>query len=100
MCAGAPSRALEEACMRAQPKKILVIGGAGYVGSVLVDELLRRGYPVRVFDRLIYGDGGLAEVRDRVDLVVGDMRAMDASVFKDVSAVINLGGISNDPTAE
>ena len=86
--------------MRVQPKKILVIGGAGYVGSVLVDELLRRGYPVRVFDRLIYGDRGLGEVRDRVELVVGDMRAMDASVFKDVSGVINLGGISNDPTAE
>ena len=86
--------------MRAQPKKILVIGGAGYVGCVLVDELLKRGYPVRVFDRLIYGERGLHDVRDRVELVPGDMRAMDPAVFKDVAAVINLGGISNDPTAE
>ena len=81
-------------------KKILVIGGAGYVGSVLVEELLKRGYAVKVFDRLIYGDGGLRDVRDRVEIVVGDMRAVDAKVFSDVEAVINLGGISNDPTAE
>ena len=86
--------------MRSQAKKILVIGGAGYVGSVLVEELLKRGYAVRVFDRLIYGDQGLREVRDRVEVSMGDMRAVDPSVFKDVAAVINLGGISNDPTAE
>ncbi len=55
--------------MRAKAKKILVIGGAGYVGCVVVDELLRRGYAVRVFDRLIYGDHGLREVRDRVEVL-------------------------------
>ena len=86
--------------MRAQAKKILVIGGAGYVGCVLVEELLRRGYAVKVFDRLIYGDQGLRDVRDRVEVVVGDMRAIEPSVFEGVAAVINLGGISNDPTAE
>lgn len=86
--------------MRTKAKKILVIGGAGYVGAVLVDELLRRGYAVRVFDRLIYGDGGLREVRDRVEVVVGDMRAIEPSVFEDVATVVNLGGLSNDPTAE
>ncbi len=86
--------------MRAKGKKILVIGGAGYVGSVLVDELLKRGYAVRVFDRLIYGEHGLREVRDRVEVMTGDMRAMDQAVFDDVAAVINLGGLSNDPTAE
>jgi len=80
--------------------KILVVGGAGYIGSVLVFELLERGYAVRVLDRLYYGDAGLREIRDRVDLVVGDMRAVDASVFDDVSCVINIGGLSNDPTAE
>jgi nucleoside-diphosphate-sugar epimerase len=86
--------------MPAKAKKILVIGGAGYVGCVLVEELLRRGYAVKVFDRLIYGDHGLRDVRDRVEVVIGDMRAMDQSVFDGVAAVINLGGISNDPTAE
>ncbi|HLY58478.1 MAG TPA: NAD-dependent epimerase/dehydratase family protein, partial [Stellaceae bacterium] len=85
--------------MRAKAKKILVIGGAGYVGCVLIEELLKRGYAVKVFDRFIYGDQGLRDVRDRVEVVVGDMRAMEQSVFDGVAAVINLGGISNDPTA-
>ena len=79
---------------------ILVIGGAGYVGCVLVRELLSRGFAVRVFDRLYFGSQGLAETRERVEVVVGDMRALPSEVLEGVSAVINLGGLSNDPTAE
>ncbi len=81
-------------------KKILVVGGAGYVGCVLVPELLERGYAVKVFDRLYYGDQGLKDVHDRIDLEVGDIRTMTARSLDDVDAVINLGGLSNDPTAE
>ncbi|MCI0459032.1 MAG: SDR family oxidoreductase [Gemmataceae bacterium] len=81
-------------------KKVLVVGGAGYVGCVLVPELLERGYAVKVFDRLYYGDQGLKGALDRIELVVDDMRAMTADVLEDVDAVINLGGLSNDPTAE
>lgn len=79
---------------------ILVVGGAGYVGSVLVAELLERGYSVRVVDRLYFGDRGLFPVRDRVELVVADMRRLEAQWFEGVQAVINVGGLSNDPTAE
>ena len=79
---------------------ILVVGGAGYVGAVLVSELLERGYTVRVVDRLYFGDRGLADVRDRVDLVVADMRRIEPSHLEGVQAVINVGGLSNDPTAE
>lgn len=80
--------------------RVLLVGGAGYVGSVLAEELLARGYSVRVFDRLFFGDVGLRELRDRVDLVVGDMRNLDPSVLDGVQAVVNVGGLSNDPTAE
>jgi len=80
--------------------KVLVVGGAGYVGSVLVHELLERGYAVKVFDRLYYGDIGLKDVIDKIELKVGDMRTLDATLLEDVEAVINLGGLSNDPTAE
>jgi nucleoside-diphosphate-sugar epimerase len=86
--------------MERSTKKVLVVGGAGYVGSVLVPELLERGYAVKVFDRLYYGDQGLKDVRDRIYLETGDMRALDPSLLDDVEAVINLGGLSNDPTAE
>ena len=79
---------------------VLIVGGAGYLGSVLVEELLARGYSVRVFDRLFFGEVGLRNVIDRVSLISGDMRCMDPSVLKDVQTVINLGGLSNDPTAE
>jgi len=80
--------------------KVLVIGGAGYVGSVLVEELLEKGYAVRVFDRLYYGDEGLRDLRERVELISGDMRDIPPSVLEEVEVVINLGGLSNDPTAE
>ena len=81
-------------------QKILIVGGAGYVGSVVAQELLTRGYAVRVLDRLYYGADGLRDIKDRVELVHGDMRRPPAGVFDRVAAVINLGGISNDPTAE
>ena len=47
---------------------ILVVGGAGYVGSVLVRELLERGYAVKVFDRLYYGDQGIRDFAERIKL--------------------------------
>ena len=81
-------------------KKILVVGGAGFIGSILVQELLEKGYAVKVFDRLYFGDQGLKEVEDRIELVIGDMRTLDPSILDDVEVVINLGGLSNDPTAE
>jgi nucleoside-diphosphate-sugar epimerase len=81
-------------------RKILLVGGAGYVGSVLAEELLERGYAVKVLDRLYYGDAGLQEIRDRVELVVADMRIPPPGLLDDVDAVVNLGGLSNDPTAE
>jgi nucleoside-diphosphate-sugar epimerase len=81
-------------------KKILLVGGAGYVGAVLAHELLERGYAVRILDRLYFGDAGLRDHRDRVELVVGDMRTLTSDVLEDIEAVINVGGLSNDPTAE
>jgi len=77
---------------------ILVVGGAGYIGSVLVRELLERGYAVKVFDRLYYGDQGIREVAERIKLELGDVRNIDISVLDGVDAVINLSGLSNDPT--
>ena len=73
---------------------ILVVGGAGYVGSVLVRELLERGYAVKVFDRLYYGDQGIREVLERIKLEPGDIRCMDSAVLDGVDAVINLSGLS------
>ncbi|MFQ5957202.1 MAG: NAD-dependent epimerase/dehydratase family protein, partial [Candidatus Brocadiales bacterium] len=79
---------------------ILVTGGAGYIGCVVVEKLLKKGEAVRVLDKLYFGEEGLAHVRNNVDLVQGDIRSFDPSVLDGVDAVIHLGGLSNDPTAE
>ena len=81
-------------------QRILVAGGAGYIGSVLVPRLLARGYRVRVLDRLYFGEDSLAAVRDEIELVVADVRDIPSSAFDGVDGVINLSGLSNDPTAE
>jgi nucleoside-diphosphate-sugar epimerase len=80
--------------------KVLVTGGAGYVGSRLVPHLLERGHEVAVLDKLVFGREGIAPLGDKVGLVVKDIRAAEPADFKGFDAVVHLAGISNDPTAE
>ena len=56
--------------------RVLVTGGAGYVGAVLVPKLLAKGYLVRVLDLFMYGQGVLDGVKDHPNLeqVKGDIR--------------------------
>lgn len=79
---------------------ILVTGGAGYVGCILVRELLSKGEAVRVFDKLLFGKDGLQEVRDKVELIEGDLRYFDEAILDGIDSVIHLAGLSNDPMAE
>jgi nucleoside-diphosphate-sugar epimerase len=83
-----------------KPQQILVVGGAGYVGCVLTETLVHMGYDVHILDRLYFGDYGIEPVKDHITLTVGDMRHVVPSLFEDIDAVINVGGLSNDPTAE
>lgn len=84
--------------------RILVTGGAGYVGAVLVPELLSVGYAVTVLDLYIFGQDALADVRanDRLREITGDIRnpATVASAMEGCDAVIHLACISNDPSFE
>ena len=81
-------------------ERILVAGGAGYIGSILVPRLLKRGYRVRVLDRLYFGEDSLGPVRDDIELVAADVRDIPPSALDGVDGVINLSGLSNDPTAD
>lgn len=83
---------------------ILVTGGAGYIGSTLVPKLIERGSRVRVVDRFFFGTETLAAAKTqgdgRLELVRADVRDLDPAVFEGVDAVVDLAGISNDPSCE
>jgi nucleoside-diphosphate-sugar epimerase len=79
--------------------RILVTGGAGYIGSRLVPKLLERGHEVRVLDRMFWGVPHYAEMPG-VELVNADVRRMPEGVLDGIDAVDHLAGFSNDPTAE
>lgn len=80
--------------------KILVTGGAGYIGVVLIEHLLDKGYGVRILDPLFWGVEPLRHVKDQIEIVQGDIRTIGPEILKGVSAVIHQAGLSNDPMAE
>jgi nucleoside-diphosphate-sugar epimerase len=81
-------------------KKILITGGAGYIGAVLTGMLVERGYDVRVIDRLYWGAGPLERWKEHVELIKADVRSMSDEMLAGVDGVVHLAGLSNDPTAE
>src|SRR5438445_8180931 len=85
-------------------ESILVTGGAGYVGSALVPELLEHGYHVKVVDLFWYGRNvfGDTQGHPQLELVELDIRdgARLREELKGIDAVIHLACISNDPSFE
>ncbi len=83
-------------------KRVLVTGGAGYVGAVLIPKLLDRGYLVRNIDLMLFGDSFLPTGAPNFENVKADIREIEAleTVTRDVNTVIHLACISNDPSFE
>ncbi len=83
---------------------ILVIGGAGYVGSKLVPKLLEKKHNVKVYDLYIYGENIFDEFKNNKNLqeVKADVRDLSKleKELKNVDVVIHLACISNDPSFE
>lgn len=81
--------------------KILVTGGAGYVGSVLITELIKN-HSVKCLDRFFFGSEYLSgkQFEGKVELVRDDIRWFDEKILKDVDVVVDLAALSNDPTGE
>jgi nucleoside-diphosphate-sugar epimerase len=82
-------------------EKVLVTGGAGYVGCVLVPKLLRAGYSVTVYDLMLYGSKGLS-FHPNLEVIEGDLRNTSAfaRAVAGATSVIHLACISNDPSFE
>lgn len=83
-------------------KNVLVTGGAGYVGNVMVPQLLNCGYNVTVYDILYFGKETLPLSHPNLTVVKGDIR--DIKLFEKtvqgMDAVLHLACISNDPSFE
>ncbi len=83
---------------------VLVVGGAGYIGSIVVRKLLKRGFRVRVLDSLVYGASAIQDVLDdpRLDFVKGDCRDIKDVVgaIAGVRAIVHLAAIVGDPACE
>jgi nucleoside-diphosphate-sugar epimerase len=76
--------------------KILIAGGAGYIGCVLVPKLLERGYDLDVIDLLWFGNN----LPPEVNLIRKDLMELTREELVQYQTVIFLAGLSNDPMAE
>jgi nucleoside-diphosphate-sugar epimerase len=84
--------------------RVLVTGGAGYVGSLLTPMLLEAGYQVRVVDNLRFGGGGLLGVwaHPAFEFQLGDVRDRQAvgTAVNDVDMVVHLAALVGDPACD
>jgi len=80
--------------------RILVTGGAGYIGSVLSRILVEKGYDVSCLDRFFFGKEALENVSGDVNLIKDDIRWFDPEILRGIDAVFDLASLSNDPSGE
>jgi nucleoside-diphosphate-sugar epimerase len=80
--------------------KVLITGGAGYIGSVLTERLLDKGYEVVCLDRLVFGDKGVRKYMGsgNFKLIIDDTRTFDPGTLRGIDVVVDLAAISQpDP---
>lgn len=83
-------------------RKVLIVGGAGYCGSLLVPQLLEAGWGVTVFDIMWYGDGHLPKQHPNLKIIQDDVRntAKVAAACAGHDSLLHLACISNDASFE
>ena len=75
--------------------KVMVTGGAGYIGCLVVEELLKSGHVPVVFDTLFWGIDSLAKFREKIEVIQGDCRNSKDIIYaiEGIDAIIHLAGI-------
>jgi nucleoside-diphosphate-sugar epimerase len=82
-------------------QKVLITGGAGYIGSVMTELFLEKGYDVTVLDRFFFGSTlSHLENNPSLHLIKDDVRTFDPALLSGIDAVIDLAALSNDPAGE
>jgi len=77
-------------------KKILIIGGAGYVGTLLSNYLVKKNYKVKCLDTFWFK----TKLNKKIKKIKTDIRERKFDSFKNIDVVINLAYLSNDPLCE
>jgi nucleoside-diphosphate-sugar epimerase len=81
---------------------VVVIGGAGFVGSALIPKLLARDYRVTILDAFLFGTDSVVGqgYKRRLRLVKGDLRSIETVVrgCRNANAIVHLGGLVGDPS--
>ena len=78
--------------------KILITGGCGYIGSLLIPELLKEGHKITNIDTQWFGN--FLKKDKNLKNIKCDIRNIPDKYFKNIKAIIHLANIANDPTAE
>ncbi len=85
-------------------RRVLVTGGAGYLGSLLCRQLLDAGHAVRCFDSLYFSTHGVADLRDNphFELIQGNLVELERfpDLFDGVDSICHLAGLANDPSCD
>lgn len=81
---------------------VMVSGGAGYIGTELVEQVLDAGHKVLCLDRVFFGKELFGDLlaREGFKLIRDDVRSFDPAHLRGVDAVMDLAGISNDPSCD
>ena len=77
--------------------RVLVTGHNGYIGSVMVEVLLRAGHDVVGLDTYLFEECTFGEERAHIPAIRADIRDVNASDLEGFDAVIHLAALSNDP---
>jgi nucleoside-diphosphate-sugar epimerase len=87
-----------------EERPVLIVGGAGYIGSILCRKLLAEGRRVRLLDSFVYGDFAVRDLfgHPRFELHIGDCRNIQSvvSAVNGTSSIIHLAAIVGDPACE